>query len=46
MMILTGLIEFLIPGILEKSRERTEDSREIPERIIIMGDLKMLPLVK
>ena len=46
MMILTGLIEFLIPGFLEKSRARTEDSREIPERIIIMEDLKMLPLVK
>ena len=46
MMILIGLIEFLIPGILEKSRVHTEDSREIPERIIIMEDLKMSLLVK
>lgn len=46
LMILTGLIEFLSPGILEKSRERTEDSREIYERIIIMEGLKMSTLVK
>ena len=43
--ILTGLIEFRSPGILEKNRARTEDNREMPERMIIMEALKMLPLV-
>ena len=43
--ILTGLIGFQSPGILEKNRARTEDNREILERMIFMEDLKMLPLV-
>ena len=43
--ILTGLSGFQSPGILEKNRARTEDNREILERMIFMEDLKMLPLV-
>ena len=48
MKILTGLNEFLSPGILERSRARTGDNRGTPEmiRMIITEVLKMLILVK